>query len=219
MKVSVDHSTLLLLSSETRMEILNSLVDRRKTLTELAKEVGLSKSSVKEHLEKLEKAKLVKRVDEGRKWIYYEITPEGRKIVSPTMKERPSVTFLASIASFISGMILLVTSFMSTFRVQKALTAKPVPEAVPKKAVVPTTPAPAPAATPTPVPVPTATPAPTPVPTPTSTPVATPSPLQTPAVEVSKGIGVIQPAEIMFYVSVALIVLSFILLIFHSGKK
>ena len=48
-----------------------------------------------EHLEKLQNAGLVKRVDEGRKWIYYELSDKGRKILHP---ERVAITLALSAA-------------------------------------------------------------------------------------------------------------------------
>ncbi len=221
MKVSVDHSTLLLLSSETRMEILNSLVDRRKTLTELAKEIGLSKSSVKEHLEKLERAGLIRRIDEGRKWIYYEITQEGLKILKPEPERRAIVKFFVSAAFFISGIVMLVVSFLSSMKVQKeappAVTT-PVPEFVEKTAITQTpvpTPSPAiPAGTPTPLPAPTPTPTPAITKTP---PIHTPTPEVT--VALKKAGAAIIPPETAFYIGIALVTASFILLMYQARKR
>ncbi|NOY11241.1 MAG: winged helix-turn-helix transcriptional regulator [Archaeoglobi archaeon] len=225
-KISLDREALLLLSSETRVEILKRLSDRRKTLSELSKEVGVSKSSVKEHLERLERAGLIRRVDEGRKWIYYEITPEGLKVVMPEKARRPAIELFASIAAFISGIVMLLLSFMSGTRVQKEAPAyeivrTPTPEVAEKAIPQPTiTPTPSPTPTPTPTPVPTATPTPTPVPTPTATPsptpVLTPAPAKTPAVEAAKALG---GAEVMFYAAVALITISFILLLIHIKRR
>ena len=219
MKVSVDHSTLLLLSSETRMEILNSLADRRKTLTELAKEIGLSKSSVKDHLEKLERAGLIRRIDEGRKWIYYEITQEGLRILKPEAERRVIVKFFVSAAFFISGIVMLVVSFLSSMRVQKKalpVVRTPVPEVVEKTAITPTpVPTPPPA---TPVGTPTPLPAPTPTPAITKTPsIYTPTPEVT--VALKKAGAAIIPPETAFYIGIALVTTSFVLLMYQARKR
>ncbi|WP_456369148.1 ArsR/SmtB family transcription factor [Geoglobus sp.] len=222
MRISLDREALLLLSSETRMEILKSIADRRKTLSELSKEIGISKSSVKEHLEKLEKAGLIRRVDEGRKWIYYEITSEGLRVVMPEKARRPAIELFASVAAFISGIVMLVLSFLSGMRAQKeapayGVTRTPTPEVV-EKAVPQPAATPAPAATPTPTPVPTATPTPTPVPTPAATPSPTPAltPIKTPALEAARALS---GAEVMFYIATALITVSFILLLIHIKRR
>jgi DNA-binding transcriptional ArsR family regulator len=72
------------LSSRTRMEILKRLCERRRTLSELSRELNLSKAALHEHLSKLGEAGLVERIDSPpRKWVYYELSPRGREIVSP----------------------------------------------------------------------------------------------------------------------------------------
>ena len=225
MKISLDQEALLLLSSETRMEILRSIADRRKTLSELSKEIGISKSSVKEHLEKLEKAGLVKRVDEGRKWIYYEITKEGAKIVRPEPERRVIVKFVASITMFVSGLVMLVIYYMASLKsrvqmVPSAVRETPVPAKEIEKVVITPTQTPAPVPTPvsqTPVPAPTATPTPTPAHTPT--PVITPAPAQTPVVEVAKKGAEFFSPEIFFYISLVLITAAFLLLLMHMRTR
>jgi DNA-binding transcriptional ArsR family regulator len=62
---------------------LKSLDKRRKTLSELSKESGLSPPTVKEHLDCLRSAGLIKQKDEGHKWKYYELTLKGRSILHP----------------------------------------------------------------------------------------------------------------------------------------
>src|SRR3989441_46970 len=57
--------------------------------------LSLSKPTLLEHLEKLQSAGLVKRVDEGRKWIYYELSDKGRKILHP---ERVAITLVLGLA-------------------------------------------------------------------------------------------------------------------------
>lgn len=70
------------LSSDTRVEILKRLGERRMTVTELATALALSKATVLEHLEKLATAGFVRRIeDEKRVWVYYELADKGRRIV------------------------------------------------------------------------------------------------------------------------------------------
>src|SRR2546422_11448849 len=71
------------LASEVRIEVLKRLDERRMTVTDLANALSLSKPTRLEHLEKLQQADLVKRMDEGRKWIYYELTGRGKKSLHP----------------------------------------------------------------------------------------------------------------------------------------
>jgi DNA-binding transcriptional ArsR family regulator len=73
------------LSSETRVEMMHALTQRRKTLSELAKEAEISLPGAKQHLELLENAGLVRKLDEGRKWKYYELTVLGKRIIPEGM--------------------------------------------------------------------------------------------------------------------------------------
>ena len=75
---------LMVLSAPRRIGIMKSLTERRKTLTELSKEANIALPTAKEHLQKLEKSGLVKKVDTGHKWKYYELTKKGRRIVEST---------------------------------------------------------------------------------------------------------------------------------------
>lgn len=81
--IRLDRRSFEALAGDTRVKVLKSLLKRRKTLTELAQELGFSASTMKEHLEVLSGAELVVQVDEGRKWKYYELTRKGRQIAEP----------------------------------------------------------------------------------------------------------------------------------------
>src|SRR3989454_821273 len=82
-RVTLDQASFRALASEVRIEVLKKLDERRMTVTDLANVLSLSKPTLLEHLEKLQQADLVKRLDEGRKWIYYELTGRGKKILHP----------------------------------------------------------------------------------------------------------------------------------------
>ncbi len=132
MRVVLDRKTLFALASETRIKILKKLGERRMTLTELSRELGISKTAVKEHLDKLVQAGLVKKVDEGRKWVYYELTEKGRAILHPE----------ARVALLISSAVLSALGVLEIYRfVTAKLAVRPQPQ-------VPSSPL-------TPVPVPT----------------------------------------------------------------
>lgn len=69
----------------TKDKIIESLKTRRKTLSELSSELGLSPPTVYGHLKAMEEAGIVRKVDEGRKWKYYELVPaekpKGTRII------------------------------------------------------------------------------------------------------------------------------------------
>jgi DNA-binding transcriptional ArsR family regulator len=83
-KITLDREAFRSLASKTRVDILKSLDKRRKMLTELSRQFGMSPSTIKEHMDNLSGAGLVVQIDDGHKWKYYELTPKGREIVRPT---------------------------------------------------------------------------------------------------------------------------------------
>ncbi len=82
-KIVLDSKSFEALAVDNRVRILKSLKQRRKTLSEIAKEMDISVSGAKEHLQKLEQANLVEKKDDGHKWKYYELTKKGTGIVAP----------------------------------------------------------------------------------------------------------------------------------------
>ena len=82
-KITLDRDSFRALASDTRVAILKSLDKRRKMLTELSKQLDMSPSTVKEHMENLTKAGLVVMIDDGHKWKYYELTNKGRNVLHP----------------------------------------------------------------------------------------------------------------------------------------
>ncbi|MBI5229376.1 winged helix-turn-helix transcriptional regulator [Candidatus Micrarchaeota archaeon] len=85
-RITLDKNAFKALASETRVEVLKRLDYRRMTQSELAHLMGLSVQAISEHLEKLEDAGLVVRKDEGRKWVYYELTDKGYALLHPERK-------------------------------------------------------------------------------------------------------------------------------------
>ena len=148
-KISIDKKALFALASETRIEILRKLDEKRMTLTEMAEELGISKPAVKKHITKLEEVGLIRKRDEGRKWIYYELTPKGRQILHPESRTKIILMLFSAIVALIGGLFEILR-FVSK-------PVKPLPK-------------------PTPIPAPTRPPTQTPTPTPTPTPIPTPVP-------------------------------------------
>jgi len=94
-RITLDQESFKALASDVRVGILKRLDVRRETVTDLSNLLSLSKPTLLEHLEKLQSAGLVKRVDEGRKWIYYQLSDKGRKILHP---ERVAITLVLGLA-------------------------------------------------------------------------------------------------------------------------
>ena len=98
--ITLDQESFKALASEVRVDILKKLDERRQTVTDLSGLLNLSKPTLLEHLEKLQAAGLVKRVDEGRKWIYYELSQKGRKLLHP---EKVAIVLALSTAIVLAG--------------------------------------------------------------------------------------------------------------------
>ena len=70
------------LSSETRMQILNTLMEGERTPTDISSKLNKSKATIVEHLDKLREADLVEKIEvDGRKWVFYKLTPRGKSII------------------------------------------------------------------------------------------------------------------------------------------
>ena len=82
-EIVLDKRTFEALAMESRIKILKALKERRKTQSELSKELALAPSTVSEHLEKMLDANLIARKKDHHKWIYYELTEKGQHILSP----------------------------------------------------------------------------------------------------------------------------------------
>ena len=120
-KITLDQSTFKALAADTRVNILKKLNERRYTQSELASILSLKTPSIKEHLDALEKAGLVAKMEEGRKWKYYELTSKSRAILDP---EQKTIWILLSL--FGVGFIGILASWPK----QILYTAMPMQEAV-----------------------------------------------------------------------------------------
>ncbi len=85
-KITLEKGVFKALASDTRVKMLKLLDKRRHTQSEIASDLGFSIPTVKEHLSEMENAGLVKQVDEGYKWKYYELTEKSKCILDPDRK-------------------------------------------------------------------------------------------------------------------------------------
>jgi len=108
-EIILDKNTFKALAVDTRVNILKFLKGKRKTVSDIAKHLNLSKPTVLEHLNKMVLAGLLIKKPQGKKWIYYELTSKGEKILSPT----PSAFFVfmmtVSLALIVFGSLNVVT--------------------------------------------------------------------------------------------------------------
>jgi len=122
-KITLDRDTFKVLAADTRVNILKSIHDRKKTITDLAEEFGMSPSTIKEHVDKLVDAGLIEYLDRGTKWKYYILTRKGEQIVSPV---ETKVWILLS-TSLIALGALSLNLFGKIFSIGKAETLAMAP--------------------------------------------------------------------------------------------
>ena len=102
-RIVLDERSFKALSADSRIGILRNLTDRRRTLSELSQKMNLGASTVKEHCEILVGAELIKQIDEGRKWKYYELTSKGKKVITPNPLDEVKVLVLLSLGTAVIG--------------------------------------------------------------------------------------------------------------------
>ena len=115
-EVALDRDDLAALSSNVRVAILKSLDTRPMTMSELADGLGLSRSTVHEHLGVLADADLVTH-ENVRKWRDYTLTKRARQVLHPGRDHRIIVVLGTSLFAMTVG-VLCVTSYLRGFAVQ-----------------------------------------------------------------------------------------------------
>jgi DNA-binding MarR family transcriptional regulator len=140
--------------SQTRIEILKALKKRNKTLSELSKELGLSKATLFRHLAILQAEGIVKRIENGNRFVYYKLSQKGREILEILLSAIAALT--GSVVAYISAYRLSGVS--ESFQ---DLSRAPLPFSSTSPTSSPSSPTSSPASVPA-SPVPTPTPVPKP---------------------------------------------------------
>ncbi|MEA2074171.1 MAG: winged helix-turn-helix domain-containing protein [Euryarchaeota archaeon] len=114
-KIALDKQIFSALSSGIRINILKKLDSKRRTLKELCDELNLPKSTIHENLTVLVESDLVRKRNIGNKWVYYELTEKGRRLLHP--HEMTKIILLLSFAalSFVGGIITIYWFIKSAF--------------------------------------------------------------------------------------------------------
>lgn len=100
-KLVLDDRSFKALSADSRVNILKKLNERRMTLSELSQKLDLKNSTIKEHCNILLNAELISKIDEGRKWKYYELTGKGKQVVEPNLMQEVQVFVMLSLTAII----------------------------------------------------------------------------------------------------------------------
>lgn len=132
--------TFEVLASGTRLDMLKALHIRRMTITELADNLNLAKSTVHHHLQKLTEAGFVAAGEDGHAWVYYALTPEGQALLQPHGSTRIRILLAAGLASLAGGVCALAAFLTAPIREVPvpplAGGGVPVPEGAPVELLV-----------------------------------------------------------------------------------
>jgi DNA-binding transcriptional ArsR family regulator len=115
MKITIDQKTFKVLASETRIGILKKLDKSQMTVSDLARVLGMSKATLFEHLEKLIKIGLIKKIEDNRKWVYYRLTWKGKNILHPERTKIAIVLSFIIVMSVILGYLVILNSGVNIF--------------------------------------------------------------------------------------------------------
>ena len=107
--MELDRSTIKAISAETRLKILKTLAKQKKMPSELSREIGISPSTVVGHLQNLESAGLVQRVETGHKWVYYAPTDKGRNLLQPRVPLQLALTLVLGAVMSLFGFLKYAT--------------------------------------------------------------------------------------------------------------
>ena len=127
--VPLDADMLKVLAADTRRDILRLLQKRRMTLTELATALDLKKATVLEHLKRLTDAGLVRRHEDERLWVYYELTTQGGRLLNPGRTRFYIVMGVAAAAALLVGGLATVALVDPFFDHDVAVTLREEPVA------------------------------------------------------------------------------------------
>lgn len=129
-KITIDKETFKALAVDTRVTILKNLDEHKATLSDLAEDLKLSPSTVKEHLDRLVAADLIEQIDSGTKWKYYRLTRKGRSVVNPV---ETKVWFLLAVTAVVwaAGMVRMYNKLSTLLEdfLSMPLTAAKAPQA------------------------------------------------------------------------------------------
>lgn len=113
--MEINFNTVKALSSPTRVRILNQILDREATPTQLSDELGKSKSTVSSHLSTLHEAGLIEKdAEEGRRRVTYSPTRKAEAIIEGR-ERKVRFSFGSSAISALAGLSIGAYALMPEF--------------------------------------------------------------------------------------------------------
>ena len=114
--IPLDRKDIDVLSSNVRVTILKTIDCRATTVSELAKKLGLAKSTVHEHLIIMTENGFV-TADDSRKWRTYSLTQKSYRILHPENGYRIMLLLGTSLFTLVTG-VCFIFSFVSGYTLQ-----------------------------------------------------------------------------------------------------
>ena len=107
-ELTLDQKKMKALSVESRTKILKLVSRKQQTLSDLANKLKMSKPTIKQHLDILVDANLMKQLPTQNIWKYYVLTEDGKKIVKPTDIRVLFMFGFSSIITLVLGIYLIL---------------------------------------------------------------------------------------------------------------
>lgn len=99
------------LASDTRRNILKKLTTKNKTVSELSRELKTGKSTIFYNISALLEASLVKKLENGNEFVYYELTDSAKELFDSKEKIKLTVLLTSTIIAFLGGIVSIYRSF------------------------------------------------------------------------------------------------------------
>lgn len=113
--MEINFNTVKALSSPTRVKILNQILDKESTPTQLSNELSKSKSTVSSHLTTLQNAELIEKDSkEGRRRVTYSPTSKAEAIIEGR-ERKVKFSFGSSALSALGGLAIGAYALMPRF--------------------------------------------------------------------------------------------------------
>jgi DNA-binding transcriptional ArsR family regulator len=126
--MDISHREIKALASDTRVMIMKSLGGRRKMPSELSREFSMAPSTIVEHLHVLERSGLIKKIETGHKWKYYELTEKGKSLVRPKFPVQFAVMLSLGVLLVFGSFAGILAGYPFAFQAKDAVAGAPVLE-------------------------------------------------------------------------------------------
>ncbi|MDW7726780.1 MAG: winged helix-turn-helix domain-containing protein [Candidatus Methanoperedens sp.] len=125
-----DNKLIKSLSSDIRRDILKKLNTRNKTVSELSRELKAGKSTIFYNISILQESSLVKKLENGNEFVYYELTDNAKELFDSKEKIKFTILLTSTIIAFLGGIVSIYRYFENIAHVPNGL-IPPMPNKAP----------------------------------------------------------------------------------------